>query len=406
MASDVFYFTARTHSHEQSMSKYKGTLALKKLKFEHEVKSGNRVVIKTHFGALENTRYLRPSYIRFLCDYVKKLGSIPSVAESCGWGVPESVSGTHTEYSGRATESEYLETALKHGFTEETMGAPILMLDGETGIDIEIQKINGKKFNEVLVAGRLREFDYMIVATHFKGHANGGFGGSLKNLGIGCVSKGGKVEAHTGKTFEFDFDNCNSSCTRCINICPTNALSKDNEKLIFDEDKCKFCYMCASVCKDKIINIGTVPREEFISNFVDNAKGVLDFFGKDKIFYINYAIDITYQCDCTGASDIPFVPDIGVLSSSDPVALDQATVDLIHKSSIIPNSVLYDIETIPKEGPYEWFSHTPRFNPETGEIDFSGKESRHWELQLKLAEEIGLGTRDYNLIEVEIEKKK
>lgn len=407
MKSDVFYFTARTHSHQQSMSKFKGSLALKEIGFEQKIKNGNKIVIKTHFGALENTRYLRPSYIRFLCDYVKGLGGIPSVAESCGWGIPESVSGTHTEYSGRATEEEYLETALKHGFTEETMGAPILMLDGKVGADIEIQKINGKIFNEVLVAGRLREFDYMVIATHFKGHAGAGFGGAIKNLGIGCVSKGGKVEAHTGKTFEIDFDNCNPNCMNCINICPTNALSKDdNNKLKFNEDECKFCYMCASVCKAKIISIGDVSREDFVTQMVDNAKGVVDYFGKNKIFYINYAIDITYQCDCTGGSDIPFVPDVGVLASLDPVALDQATVDLIHKSSISPHSVLAEVKSIPTQGPHEWFSHTPRFDSESGEMDFSGKESKHWELQLNLAEEIGLGSRDYNLIEVKIEKNK
>jgi len=405
MKSDVFYFTARTQSHEQSMSKFKGPLALRKLDIENKVKKNDKVVIKTHFGALENTRYLRPCYIRFLCDFIKELGGIPSVAESCGWGIPESVSGVHTEYSGRATEAEYLGTAMKHGFTNETMGAPILMLDGKVGVDIEVQKINGKIFNKVLVAGRLREFDYMVIATHFKGHAGGGFGGSIKNLGIGCVSKGGKVEAHTGKTFEFNFDKCNLECKNCVNICPTNALSKDKgSKLVFNEEKCKFCYMCASVCKDKVINIGSVPRDEFITQMVDNAKGVVEYFGKEKIFYINYAIDITYQCDCTGGSDIPFVPDIGVLASLDPVALDQATIDLIHESSINPHSVLSEVEGIPTKGPHDWFSHTPRFDPKSGEMDFSGKESKHWELQLKLAEEIGLGTRVYNLIEVKIEK--
>lgn len=408
MKSDVFYFTARTRFHEQSMSKFKGSLGLKKLGIEQKINNGDKVVIKTHFGALENTRYLRPSYIRFLCDFVKEIGGIPSVAESCGWGIPESVSGTHTEYSGRATEEEYLKAALMHGFTEETMGAPILMLDGKVGTDIELQKINGNLFKEVLVAGRLREFDYMILATHFKGHAGAGFGGSIKNLGIGCVSKGGKVEAHTGKTFEFNFDNCNPECKNCINICPTNALSKDqNNKLVFKEEKCKFCYMCASVCKDKVINLGSATREEFIAQMVDNAKGVVNYFGRDKIFYINYAIDITYQCDCTGGSDIPFVPDIGVLTSLDPVALDQATIDLIHKSSISPNSILSEVNNIPSQGPFEWLSHTPRFNPESGDMDFNsdGNASKHWELQLKLAEKVGLGSRKYNLIEVEIEKK-
>jgi len=134
----------------------------------------------------------------------------------------------------------------------------------------------------------------------------------------------------------------------------------------------------------------------------------VDYFGKDKIFYINYAIDITYQCDCSGGSDVPFVPDIGILASLDPVALDQATVDLIHKSSISPQSVLSDVKNIPTQGPFEWLSYLPRFDPESGEFDLNqdGKESRHWELQLKLAEEIGLGKRNYNLIEVNIEKKK
>ncbi|MFX1418376.1 MAG: DUF362 domain-containing protein [Promethearchaeota archaeon] len=409
MKPDVFYFTARSHSYEQSMSKFKGALALKRLGIEQKIKSGDKVVIKTHFGALENTRYLRPSYIRFLCDYVKSLDGVPAVAESCGWGVPESVSGVHTEYSGRSSESEYLKAALMHGFTKETMDAPILMLDGKDGTDIEIQKIDGKIFNEVLVAGRLREFDYMIMATHFKGHIGAGFGGAIKNLGIGCVSKGGKVEAHTGKVFEFDFDNCNPECKNCVNICPTNALSKGNSKrLIFDEKKCKFCYMCASVCKDKAISIGSVSREDFITQMVDNAKGVVNYFGKEKIFYINYAIDITYQCDCTGGSDIPFVPDVGVLASLDPVALDQATIDLIHMSSISPHSILSEVEGIPNKGPFEWFSHIPRFNQESGEMDMNrdGKASNHWQIQLKAAEEIGLGTRDYNLIEVKIESKK
>lgn len=407
MTSDVFYFTARTHSHKQSMSKFKGPLALEKLGIEQRIKNGDKIAIKTHFGALENTRYLRPSYLRFLCDYIKELGGTPSVAESCGWGLPENVSKIHTEFSGRATETEYLELALKHGFTEETMGAPIIMLDGKIGTDIQIQKVDGNRFKEVLVAGRLREFDYMIIASHFKGHANAGFGGALKNLGIGCVSKGGKVEAHTGKTFEIDFDSCNPECKNCVYICPTKALTKDKDnKLIFNEELCKFCYNCASVCRDKVFNLGSSSREDFITQFIDNAKGVVDYFGKDKILYVNYAIDICYQCDCTGGSDIPFVPDIGVLASLDPVALDQATVDLVHKSSINPHSILSEVKDIPSQGPFEWFSYIPRFDAGEMNLNQDGKESKHWELQLKAAEAIGLGSRDYNLIEVKIEKNK
>ncbi|TFG27301.1 MAG: DUF362 domain-containing protein [Promethearchaeota archaeon] len=410
MKSKVYFFTARTHTHQESMSKFKAPLALKQLGIEEKIKVNDNIVVKTHFGALENTRYIRPSYIRFLCDYIKDLGAKPFVAESCGWGAPEEFTGVHTEYSGRATEKEYLEVAMMHGFTEETMGAPILMLDGQNGINTEIQQINGKKFNEIRVAGRLREFDKMILASHFKGHIGAGFGGAIKNLGIGCVSKGGKVEAHTGKTFEFNYDAPISDYEMCLKLCPTGALTEGKDgKIKRDESKCQFCYMCKSVCKNNAINIGESTREEFIIQMVDNAIGVVDFFGKDNIFYINYAIDIVYQCDCTGGSDIPFIPDIGILSSLDPVALDQACIDLTHLSKLSPYSVLDGIENLPiLDGKCEWFSYIPRFDSLKNEMDMNldGRESKHWELQLKAAEDIGLGSRDYDLIEVIMETKK
>ncbi len=406
--SDVYFFTARTNTREESMSKVKGPLALEKLGIKNKIKKNEKIIIKTHFGAEENVRYLRPSYIRFLCDYVKELGAIPFVAESCGWGAPEELTGVHTEYSGRTTEKEYLEIALKHGYTDETMGAKILMLDGPEGLDYEIQEINGKRFKEVLIAGRLNEFDYMVLATHFKGHGGSGFGGAIKNLGIGCISKGGKTQAHVGKTFSYDFDKCSAmDCDACVKTCPTGALKKDDKNLTKDWDKCRYCYICSSMCKNEVIDMGSSTGEEFVIQMVDSAKGVVDFFGKDKIFYVNYAIDIVYQCDCTGGSDTPFIPDIGVLSSSDPVALDQACIDLAHLSLMSPHSILSEIEDLPlKNGKCEWFSYTPRFDSGEMNLNREGKISKIWELQLEAAEEIGLGFRDYNLIEVKIEKKR
>ncbi|MFX1493778.1 MAG: DUF362 domain-containing protein [Promethearchaeota archaeon] len=407
MKSDVYFFTARSQSFKGSMSKVKGPLALEKLGIRNKINKDDKLVIKTHFGALENTRYIRPSYIRFLCDFIKESGGIPSLAESCGWGLPESISGTHTEYSGRANEEEYLQVALMHGFTQETIGAPILMLDGPYGIDYNIQQIDGNLLKEVFVAGRLREFDYMVLATHFKGHSNAGFGGALKNLGIGCVAKGQKIRAHLGTIFDYDLNKCTKECDKCITVCPTGALSKGVDKILKkDWHKCHYCYMCRSICDKGVINTGTSKTEDFIYRFVDNAKGVVDYFGRDKIFYINYAIDITWQCDC-GSSDVPFIPDIGVLSSRDPVAIDQACIDLAHKSSFNPNSVLSDIKSL-KNNSNDWFSYIPRFDPQSGELDLNlnGKKLMNWEIQLKAAEEIGLGTRDYNLIKVKIEDKK
>ena len=404
MKSDVYFFTARSQSIKGSMSKVKGPLALEKLGIKNMINKDDKVVIKTHFGALENTRYIRPSYIRFLSDFVKEIGGIPSLAESCGWGLPESISGTHTEYSGRANEKEYLQVALMHGFTQETMGAPILMLDGPYGIDYNIQQIDGNLLKEVYIAGRLREFDYMVLATHFKGHSGAGFGGALKNLGIGCVAKGQKIRAHLGTVFDYDLSKCTEDCEKCIKVCPTGALSKGIDKILKKNwDKCRYCYMCKSICDKGVIDTGSSTTENFIYRLVDNAKGVVDYFGKDKIFYINYAIDITWQCDC-GSSDVPFIPDIGVLSSHDPVAIDQACIDLAHKSSFNPNSVLSDIKSL-NNNSNDWFSYIPRFDPQSGELDFNlnGKRLNNWETQLRVAEEIGLGTRNYNLIQVKIE---
>ncbi|TFF85574.1 MAG: hypothetical protein EU518_00900 [Promethearchaeota archaeon] len=164
--------------------------------------------------------------------------------------------------------------------------------------------------------------------------------------------------------------------------------------------------MCKSVCKNKAISIGTVPREQFIYQMVDNAKGVVDYFGNDNIFYINYAIDITWQCDCSGSSDVPFVSDIGILSSKDPVALDQACVDLVHKSYMNLNSVLGEISKFSPLEKNEWFSFIPRYD-DGDEINLNknGVPSKHWEIQLKAGEKIGLGTRNYDLIPIRIEKE-
>ncbi|MBD3212106.1 MAG: DUF362 domain-containing protein [Candidatus Lokiarchaeota archaeon] len=403
MKSDVYFLSARTFNYQQSMSKFKGPLALKKIGFEQNTNKSDKVVIKTHFGALENTRYIRPSYIRFLCDFVKSLDATPSVAESCGWGVP----GAGGEYGGKANEEEYLKVALIHGFTKETMGSPLLTLDGPNGIDYIVQKIDGKYFKDVKVAGRLKEFNKMIIASHFKGHTVAGFGGAIKNLGIGCVPKGGKAEAHTGKTFEFNFEKCISDCNKCIEICPTGAMKRnDDHQITRNESECRYCYMCASVCEQRVMNLGGVSREQFIHQMVDNAKGVVDYFGAENIFYINYAIDITWQCDCAGGSDLPFVSDIGILASRDPVALDQACVDLVHQSSINSHSIIGDIKSLPKETS-EWFSYIPRYDDDSNELNFNqkGVPSRHWEIQLESAEEIGLGTRDYNLITIHTEKE-
>jgi len=389
MKSDVFYLNARCVTELASMSSVKSKVVLGEIGLDGYLKPNMKTCIKTHFGALQNTRYIRPSYTRALVDHVKSFGVTDVfVAESCGAGLPRG----EGEYAGRSSEEEYLECAKRHGFTAESMGAPVTMLDGPLGLDWFHQGINGKYFKEVMVAGKLRDVDCLIVQSHFKGHGSAGFGGALKNLGIGCVSKGGKSEAHHGKRMDIKKEACPSGCSACVDICPVHALIKSEDGYVVrDVNACRRCRFCHAVCKERHFIYDTnISQEQFLGQMIDNALGVVSYLTPKKIFYINLAIDIVPQCDCSGASDVPIVPDIGVLASKDPVALDQACVDLVHKSAAIPYSKAWELGL---------GENTDKFSYIYGKK--GDAPSKAWELQLKFGEEAGLGTRSYELINLE-----
>ncbi|HME54096.1 MAG TPA: DUF362 domain-containing protein [Candidatus Lokiarchaeia archaeon] len=389
MKSDVFFLNARCKSDLESLSAIKTKAVLGEIGLDGYLQSGMKVCIKTHFGALNNTRYLRPSYARAIVDHVKTFGVTDIiVAESCGAGLPNG----SDEWAGRASEPEYLECAKRHGFTPDTMGCPVTMLDGPLGLEWFSQEIEGKYFKEVLVAGKLKDIDALIMQSHFKGHEAAGFGGAIKNLGIGCVSKGGKSEAHHGKRMEIKQEACPEDCEACITICPSGALMKSEDGYIVrDQSACRKCRFCQGVCKDHMFVYDTnISQEQFITQMVDNAFGVVSALGQKKIFYINYAIDIVPQCDCSGASDVPFVPDIGVLASKDPVALDQACVDLVNQSAVVPYSKAWDMDL---------GEETEKFSYIYGKKD--DPPNKAWEVQLQAAEEIGLGSRTYELVNMD-----
>lgn len=388
MRSDVFYLNARSLSEMGSLSKVKPQVLLGEIGFDARVKPGNSVCVKTHFGALANTRYLRPSYTRFLVDHVKQLGGVPYVAESCGAGMPHG----DGEYAGRASEAEYLECAKRHGFTPDTMGCPVLMLDGPLGLDWFAQEIKGLFFDKVLVAGKLLDTDVLLVMTHFKGHGSAGFGGALKNIGIGCVAKGGKSDAHHGTRMDIKQESCPEGCTACIDVCPAGALTRSEDGYIIrDVGACKRCRFCHSTCKHKMfVGGGNISAEQFVSQVADNALGVVQAMGQANMFYVNYVIDVVPQCDCSGASDVPIVPDIGVLASKDPVALDQACVDLVHAAPVMPRSLASDLGLADGSEKFS-FIYGKKGDPPV----------KTWDVQLAAAEKVGLGTRAYELVDLD-----
>lgn len=369
----------------------------KKAGFYEEIKEGDRVLIKTHFGQVGNLRHLRPAVVRKIVDLVRERGAEPVLGETTGLGF-----GAGGLYGGRTTMDSYISMAAYNGFTMGTMNAPIIMLDGQYGVDTFDYELNGEYVNKVAVARGMLCFDKIIVLTHAKGHGIAGIGGAIKNVGIGCVGKYSKSVGHTELDIKVNEDKCVAEeCgTPCVKYCPVFAISinQETKKAEIDLSKCAFCLHCVSVCrktaKANAVSITWTPSHDVQSmKFAENALGVVDSIGRDKFLYLNLVIDVTENCDCVLYTGRNIVPDIGILAARDPVAIDQASVDLIN--------AYHGIEGSKAEGlkPGEDKIAKIYENAETKEPNTS-----HLSM-LSHSEKIGLGSRKYKLVKVEPRKK-
>ena len=350
------------------------------------IRKGDKVMIKTHFGQWGNTNYIRPAYVRKVVDMVRAAGGVPFVAESCGLGY-----GSAGPYGERTTAPEYLTMAALNGFTEGTIGAPIIMADGYWGTDIFDVEVDGQFVKKVDVAAAVLDCDKVIVLSHVKGHAQGGVAGSLKNLGIGLVGKRGKAAMHIQGEVKIDAGKCRGpECSKCLDVCPVRCITM-GEKAEIDAEKCIACIHCRSVCNRigaKAISVSWRAETEQPPRFVENALGVVNSIGADKFYYISLAIDISDKCDCWNVGATLLVHDIGIFGSRDPVALDQASLDAINDSEPNPRSAVAGIE----RGADKFAVAHAWKDPKTGEI------IRLAEIQLAHAEKIGLGSREYELV--------
>ncbi|MHA1911093.1 MAG: DUF362 domain-containing protein, partial [Candidatus Kariarchaeaceae archaeon] len=345
-----------------------------------------RILLKTHFGKRGALAHFRPAIISAIVEAVKEKGALPTLAETAGIGY-----GLKGPYSGRSTASDYLTMANSHGFSIGTMNAPIILLDGELGADTFAVSISGESISKVHVARGVLHFDKVVVLTHAKGHQGAGIGGTLKNLGIGMVGKESKANAHLIEKVMIDQEKClGEECAKCIIVCPTRCiiLSEGEAKII--EEECIKCMHCRSVCEEKAIITETLNDPlEFNRRFVENAKGVIQAIGKERMFYLNFVIDLSPACDCVNHTPYFMAQDIGILASQDPVAIDQAAVDLINEADVpagIPISSLQKGE--------DKIAHAHGKMNEAGEFILS----ENYKEQLAHAEKIGLGNRKYELV--------
>ena len=335
---------------------------------------GKFVAIKMHFGELGNLSYLRPNYAKAVADVVKECGGKPFLTDC------------NTLYPGsRKNALEHLDCANINGFNTITTGCQIIIGDGLRGTDdITVPVRNGEYCKEAYIGRAVMDADIFISLTHFKGHESTGFGGAIKNIGMGCGSRAGKMQQHnSGKPIVHD-DLCRG-CRRCAKECGSDAITYENGKAIIHQDICKGCGRCIGACAfDAIENQNWDANEILGRKMAEYSQAVCD--GRPT-FHISLVRDISPNCDCHGENDAPILPDVGIFASFDPVALDQACVDACLHATPMPNSQLSDNLADP-----HWHHHHDNF--------LDSNPNVRWKETREHAEKIGLGTREYELIKM------
>ena len=335
---------------------------------------GKFVAIKMHFGELGNLSYLRPNYAKAVADVVKECGGKPFLTDC------------NTLYPGsRKNALEHLDCANINGFNTITTGCQIIIGDGLRGTDdITVPVRNGEYCKEAYIGRAVMDADIFISLTHFKGHESTGFGGAIKNIGMGCGSRAGKMQQHnSGKPIVHD-DLCRG-CRRCAKECGSDAITYENGKAVINQDICKGCGRCIGACVfDAIENQNWNANEILGRKMAEYSQAVCD--GRPT-FHISLVRDISPNCDCHGENDAPILPDVGIFASFDPVALDQACVDACLHATHMPNSQLSDNLADP-----HWHHHHDNF--------LDSNPNVRWKETLEHAEKIGLGTREYELIQM------
>jgi uncharacterized Fe-S center protein len=307
-------------------------------------------------------------------DVVKELGGKPFLTDC------------NTLYPGsRKNALEHLYCAWENGFTPLTVGCPILIGDGLKGTDdVEVPVEGGEYVEKAKIGRAVMDADVFISLNHFKGHEMTGFGGAIKNIGMGCGSRAGKCEQHISGKTEIAQDLCRG-CKHCLAQCANNALvfDEENKKMSVNTDNCVGCGRCIAACNFDAISSTDYHAPQLLNyKMAEYAKAVID--GRPH-FHISLVLDISPNCDCHPENDAPILPNIGMFVSKDPLALDQACVDACLAATPMPGSQLYDR------------MHRPDFHDHHDHFKNSTPESE-WKSCLEHAEKIGIGSREYELV--------
>ncbi|MGA2775862.1 MAG: DUF362 domain-containing protein [Candidatus Omnitrophota bacterium] len=351
MKSKVYYIVVKNSDGINAVSVKLRALFEKSgiLDFVHR---GYKTAVKMHFGEEGNTGFVRPEYVCVICDEINKKGAAAFLSD------------TNALYHGRRTNSkDHLALAAEHGFTKESIGTGIIIPDDtekESVIDV---KINQKFIGTAKIARIFAEVDILIAISHFKGHIMCGFGGSLKNIGMGCAARAGKLMQHSDVSPVVYETKC-TGCGECLKVCPAGAIHIENNKSIINGLKCIGCASCIAVCPQGAIDVNWESGRRNLQQ-----KMVVVLKNKKRSAFFNFAVKITKECDCLAKDDPRIAPDIGIFASLDPVSVDKASLDSVNKAC--SKDIFQELHP-----------------------------QRDGTIQLKYANSLGLGNLDYELIEL------
>lgn len=342
--NNVYFKAIDSYSKTEEISNVASEL-LKELVKKENLSLEKFIPLKVHFGEKGNSTFIKSENFGGIINYLNEKDIDSAFIE------------TNVLYRGeRTTREKHIKLAKEHGFTE----LPIIIADGEYGEDFEEIEINKKHFNKCKVGKEIANKKQLIIISHFKGHVLAGFGGAIKQLGMGCASRGGKLAQHANSIPKISLLKC-KACSACAKKCPETAITV-NRKAKIDKDKCIGCASCMAICPHDAISNSWIAS--ISKSFNERLSEYAYAAAKDKNnIYITFAFNITRNCDCEGHSMKPIVADVGILASIDPVAIDKACLDIIDKNNG---------RTVFRRGRYT--------------LDYS--------------EKIGLGNKQYKLIEM------
>lgn len=368
MNSAVYFTDMRTGHKENLFSKIAKLLHCCGL--QQIVTAGDLTAVKLHFGEKGNHAFIRPVFIRRIVEEIKEAGGKPFLTDSS------------TLYPGERKEAvSALQCAIENGFAFAVVNAPLIMCDGIKGQNAVKVAVNGELLKSVSIGAEIVEADALVTVSHFKCHELTGFGGALKNLGMGCASREGKMQQHSTVAPIVAEKFCNG-CRICLKSCAHNAIAMQAGKANIDPAACVGCSRCITACPQKAINVQWNESSALVmKKMAEYAAGAVS--GKNgKILFINFITQVSPACDCYGHADAPIVNDIGIAASLDPVALDQACADLVNNAPGNQNTALASGHAAGGD----------KFRGVYPEID--------WEVQLEHAQQMGIGSRKYELIRV------